>query len=284
MFRRMLALTAATTSLAALLVGAGAPAAHAAPPGTLNQDRIVGAVSTSWIVSGGEWLSVRINPTVTGVLTGVTVPMVKVILPSSTLGDLIVQVRPNSGGLPGGAILGSAVVPKASITSSNTAAPQLVDVTFTSAASLAAGGTYFLVLGATGGNLTGTDVYGWSSYSPIHTIPTPYSADQGASWNPHQLGLGFRTYITACAGAKGTAGSDVLCVPPGTTTGKLIQGYGGDDTIYGGPGNDLIQGGDGNDTMYGAGGKDLIEGQAGFDTADGGADNDSCSAEVLISC
>lgn len=44
-----------------------------------------------------------------------------------------------------------------------------------------------------------------------------------------------------------------------------MLGYGGDDFIYGGEGNDLIKGGDGHDVLFGGRGNDTIEGGAGND-------------------
>ena len=62
----------------------------------------------------------------------------------------------------------------------------------------------------------------------------------------------------------GTAGSDLLTAQ--YTLGDLIDGLGGNDTIYGLDGGDILKGGAGRDTLHGLGGND---------TLDGGADNDS---------
>lgn len=45
-----------------------------------------------------------------------------------------------------------------------------------------------------------------------------------------------------------------------------MLGYGGNDSIYGGDGDDLIKGGDGHDTLFGGRGDDTIEGGSGDDT------------------
>ncbi|WP_424989957.1 hypothetical protein [Fluviibacterium sp. S390] len=58
------------------------------------------------------------------------------------------------------------------------------------------------------------------------------------------------------------------------TTGLLLFGDDGDDTLTGGAGNDVLIGGNGDDTLSGMGGNDVLLGNAGNDTFDGGAGND----------
>ncbi|MEV8466849.1 hypothetical protein AB0T83_08675 [Fluviibacterium sp. DFM31] len=58
------------------------------------------------------------------------------------------------------------------------------------------------------------------------------------------------------------------------TTGLLLFGDDGDDTLTGGSGNDVLIGGNGNDTLSGMGGNDVLLGNAGNDSFDGGAGND----------
>ncbi|MBJ7264751.1 MAG: type I secretion C-terminal target domain-containing protein, partial [Burkholderiaceae bacterium] len=50
---------------------------------------------------------------------------------------------------------------------------------------------------------------------------------------------------------------------------------GGDDTLYGGKGDDIILGQGGNDTLYGDEGNDILYGGAGNDTLYGGTGNDT---------
>lgn len=49
----------------------------------------------------------------------------------------------------------------------------------------------------------------------------------------------------------------------------------GDDTVYGGSGNDYVQTGPGNDTLFGGAGNDLLDGGSDNDTIYGGSGNDS---------
>lgn len=70
-------------------------------------------------------------------------------------------------------------------------------------------------------------------------------------------------------------GDDTIIVDPSVTQSLEIDGGDGNDTIYGGAGNDTINGGEGDDRIYGGGGDDSIRGRAGSDYLDGGAGEDS---------
>jgi Ca2+-binding RTX toxin-like protein len=87
---------------------------------------------------------------------------------------------------------------------------------------------------------------------------------------------------TAADDLAGSLGNDTIS-GGGTTTGDVLEGNGGNDSITGnsgadaidgGAGNDILAGGAGNDTIKGAGGNDIINGGDGVDTIDGegGAD------------
>jgi Ca2+-binding RTX toxin-like protein len=52
----------------------------------------------------------------------------------------------------------------------------------------------------------------------------------------------------------------------------------GNDTVYGGSGNDMISGGHGNSSLFGGAGNDSIYGGSGHDTLDGGTGNDYVQA------
>gem|GEM_PF-5885814 len=51
-----------------------------------------------------------------------------------------------------------------------------------------------------------------------------------------------------------------------TLSNLTINGFEGEDTIYGSNGNDVINGGDDNDSIYGRGGTDTLSGGAGSDS------------------
>jgi len=59
---------------------------------------------------------------------------------------------------------------------------------------------------------------------------------------------------------------------------NIINGLGGNDTIYGGNLNDKLNGGDGGDLIYGYAGDDTLTGETGDDNLQGGDDNDAITA------
>ncbi len=63
----------------------------------------------------------------------------------------------------------------------------------------------------------------------------------------------------------------------GTAGNNTIKGQSGNDTIHGAAGVDRLYGGNGNDLIYGYEGNDYIEGGSGNDTIDGGIGNDTIS-------
>ena len=81
-------------------------------------------------------------------------------------------------------------------------------------------------------------------------------------------------------------GSGMADILAGDSRDNTIEGGGGDDRIYGGPGggddtlhgdagNDHLYGGRGNDTLRGGAGNDQLWGNGGTDTLEGGAGNDT---------
>jgi Ca2+-binding RTX toxin-like protein len=72
-------------------------------------------------------------------------------------------------------------------------------------------------------------------------------------------------------------GDDRIEVDEAITSKVTIYGGQGDDTIYGGGGQDKIYGGDDDDTIFGRGGNDSLNGGRGDDTVDGGAGRDFIS-------
>src|SRR5690606_10531241 len=97
--------------------------------------------------------------------------------------------------------------------------------------------------------------------------------------------------LTGVNGFRGTSYDDVVY---GSDAGVNIRGETGNDTIYGGAGddyldgddlggnptltgNDTIFGGAGNDTVLGNNGNDVLVGGAGIDWIDGGAGSDAAA-------
>ena len=61
----------------------------------------------------------------------------------------------------------------------------------------------------------------------------------------------------------------------GSNGANLLQGGGGDDTIFALAGDDTVEGGAGNDTLYGQAGTNLLQGGAGNDTLISGTGADA---------
>ncbi|PYG88397.1 Ca2+-binding RTX toxin-like protein [Ruminiclostridium sufflavum DSM 19573] len=81
----------------------------------------------------------------------------------------------------------------------------------------------------------------------------------------------------AVSNIKGTEADDIL---RGFNDGyssaeETINGYGGNDTLYGGISDDLLYGGSGADSLYGEAGNDILFGGAGNDMLYGGSGNDT---------
>ena len=72
---------------------------------------------------------------------------------------------------------------------------------------------------------------------------------------------------------QGTNNADTLSGYNSQT--NIIQGFGGNDTLYGANYDDSIYGGNDNDKAYGRSGNDFIMGEAGIDTLYGEAGNDT---------
>ena len=72
-------------------------------------------------------------------------------------------------------------------------------------------------------------------------------------------------HLFAIENVTGGRGNDQIM---GNADANLIDGYLGDDEIWGEGGNDTLRGSDGNDTLNGGAGADQLDGGAGTDTAD----------------
>jgi len=69
-------------------------------------------------------------------------------------------------------------------------------------------------------------------------------------------------------------GTDAHEILFGTGDIDTIDALGGDDGLYGGPGDDHLDGDDGNDDIFGGPGDDHLDGKVGNDDIDGGVGND----------
>jgi Ca2+-binding RTX toxin-like protein len=96
--------------------------------------------------------------------------------------------------------------------------------------------------------------------------PSPADASPSCAEGPQTVGEAI--YGTPCA--------DTIHVPRGVT---VVNGEGGDDTLYGGRGNQSLYGGPGNDRLYGGIGDDHLRGGPGNDLLSGGFGADSLDGE-----
>jgi len=77
-------------------------------------------------------------------------------------------------------------------------------------------------------------------------------------------------------------GGDVYKLTPNVLSADgndILNGNGGNDTIYGGSGNDVLSGGDGNDVLYGGPGDDQLFGGIGNNLMVGGPGDDTFHSE-----
>jgi serralysin len=70
---------------------------------------------------------------------------------------------------------------------------------------------------------------------------------------------------------QGDSGNNPLY---GTWRGDIIEGYAGDDTMWGGDNSDTMRGGDDNDDLFGEYGNDFLYGDSGRDYLNGGVGDD----------
>ena len=120
--------------------------------------------------------------------------------------------------------------------------------------------------------------------------------DGGAS-DDDIWGEGGDDIIFGGVGASPASGVGCELILAAAGSSYLTKGGSGDDTIYGGDGNDCIDAGSGEDVVYGEDGKDTIEGGnhsdvlfggPGDDHINGGWHTDTCIGgggnDTLISC
>jgi Ca2+-binding RTX toxin-like protein len=123
-----------------------------------------------------------------------------------------------------------------------------------------------------------TDSTGTSDTAFVSVLPSPVDGTEGDD----QMAVGYRDKEgNIIDGIDGL--SEVILGYGGND--KITSGF-GDDDIYGGTGNDFIRAGDGDDLLEGGAGNDVLDGQAGADRMVGGAGNDvyyiSVATDVVI--
>jgi Ca2+-binding RTX toxin-like protein len=95
----------------------------------------------------------------------------------------------------------------------------------------------------------------------------------------NNLNLSYRDAVSADDFSAVSLAGDTLMILPRAGVGIIINGLGGDDTIYAGAGPDVIYGGAGVDTIYAGSGNDKLDGGLDGDVLDGGSGTDTASYE-----
>ena len=91
-------------------------------------------------------------------------------------------------------------------------------------------------------------------------------------------GTEIQVTVSDIENIRGSAFDDTLA---GTRYDNVLDGLGGNDSLYGGPGggDDTLRGGPGQDRLYGGVGDDILEGGAGADELYGGPGSNTLSYE-----
>lgn len=178
----------------AVLLVTSAPGASAAV--TLDQGFTTGsAPSTLAVPIKTAYLRAQtFTAGLTGPLTKVTLPWVKA---RGGTGNLTVEIRATSSNTPTTTVLATETIPNASLPSTLAS----YDVTFSSPASVSAGTTYAIVMGA---SADAVDV-GYSNTGGYAGGRETYSTDgsTGATWTPGTVrDLYFQTYVDVVAAAS----------------------------------------------------------------------------------
>jgi hypothetical protein len=152
---------------------------------------------------------------------------------------------------------GTGTVNVTSATSITGSAADLVSI-INNSAEFAINGAVNLIVSGTASVSQASIVYNASATgTKTFAISDGYSAIAAAD----------NTMLTAASSvtAEGTDVPDTINMAT-LTRGLIINGFEGDDTIYGSSGNDVINGGDDNDIIFGRGGTDTMTGGAGSDS------------------
>jgi hypothetical protein len=176
--KRLWAVGLAAVAGLACVGGPGTPEAVAACTATKSAafDN-PGDANTDGGVGSDQWLAQSFKAT-----ASITVSKVSLLLFQfgSTTDSITVQIRPDSGGKPSGAILGTRT---RTLTDTNSTTTAFADFDFSSDnISLAQGATYYIV--ATNSTPTSTDGYGWRAHRPSTYADgsTFISNDSGMFW------------------------------------------------------------------------------------------------------
>lgn len=138
-------------------------------------------------ISSVNWSAQTFTPTITGALQAIDVVLMKINSP----GDITVEVRTTSGGLPTSTILASTTIPASSVIINES----WVRATFTSPATVTTSTQYAIVIRTIA---SGNDAY------VIKTVTgnlygggtSLYSTDSGATWVSESTDKAFKLYIT----------------------------------------------------------------------------------------
>ncbi|MDV7269964.1 Hint domain-containing protein [Thioclava sp. A2] len=130
---------------------------------------------------------------------------------------------------------------------------------------------YDLIVGGEGG--TDTDAISFANYASALGVSVTFSGD-GAGGYDYFGTTGYGDF-SEIEQIWGTNYADLIDASL-DSSGVLLAGQGGDDTIIGGSGDDSLWGGDGNDRFDVAqGGSDTIDGGAGYDIVDASGTTDA---------
>ncbi|MFN0018097.1 MAG: calcium-binding protein [Pirellulaceae bacterium] len=109
-------------------------------------------------------------------------------------------------------------------------------------------------------------------------IVESFGSNLGVFVNGRRTGL-FPAASVSSIRAYGLDGNDFVLLAYPITATSLLSGSDGNDTLFGGAGNNTLEGGDGDDFLFGLAGNDLLWGGRGNDFLFGGIGNDTLRGE-----